>query len=134
MLDVLAPDRAGAIMLAGGTIVIVARAAGTGTTGTTTATPTHAMAVRAGVTGIVDGRAPMTEAAVAKAGGTTTATGTHTMAATSVGTGARVRTHVIVSDTTVGWRARSSMSPRTAAVAVGERVRRETAVEVTTSS
>ena len=110
MLDVLAPDRAGAIMLAGGTIVIVARAAGTGTTGTTTATPTHAMAVRAGVTGIVDGRAPMTEAAVAKAGGTTTATGTHTMAATSVGTGARVRTHVIVSDTT------------------------ETAVEVTTSS
>ena len=110
MLDVLDRDRVGAIVLASGTSVIVARAAGTGTTGTTTATPTHAMAVGAGVTGIVDGRAPMTDAAVAKAGGTTTTTGTHAMAATSVGTGARVRTHVIVSDTT------------------------ETAVEVTTSS
>ena len=110
MLDVLARDRVGAIVLARGTTVIVDRAAGTGTTGTTTAKATHAMAVGVGVTGIVDGRAPMTEAAVARAGGTTTATGTHTMAATWVGAGARVHTHVIVSDTT------------------------ETAVEVTTSS
>ena len=108
MLDVLARDRVGAIVLARGTTVIVDRAAGTGTTGTTTAKATHAMAVGVGVTGIVDGRAPMTEAAVARAGGTTTATGTHTMTATSLGVVSRVRTHGIVSDTTVGWRVRSS--------------------------
>ena len=87
MLDVLDRDRVGAIVLASGTSVIVAPAAGTG---------------------IVDGRAPMTEAAVASAGGTTTATGTHTMTAASVSSGARFRTHGIVSDTTVGWRVRSS--------------------------
>ena len=118
MLDVLAPDRAGAIVLAGGTTVIVARAAGTGTTA-------HAMAVGVGVTGIVDGTAPMTDAAVARAWGTTTCTDTHTMTATSAGVGARVRTHESVSDTTVGWPARSFM---------GDKVRRETAVEVTTLS
>ena len=44
MLDVLARDRVGAIVLGpSGTFVIVARAAGTGTTGTTTAKATHAM-------------------------------------------------------------------------------------------
>ena len=117
MLDVLAPDRAGAIVLAGGTTVIVARAAGTGTTA-------HAMAVGVGVTGIVDGTAPMTEAAVARAGGTTTAT--HAMSVvTALCVAARVLAHGIVSDTIVGWPARSFM---------GDKVRRETAVEVTTLS
>ena len=130
VLDVVARDRVSAIVLASGTTVIVARAAGTGTTGTTTAKATHAMAVGVGVTGIVDGTAPMTEAAVARAGGTTTATGTHTMTATSLGVVARVLAHGIASDTTMGWRALSAMSPRTpagaAAVAAGDRERRDT--------
>ena len=124
MLDVLAPDRAGAIMLAGGTIVIVARAAGTGTPGTKTVRvqqsrgavlaahtdSPHArarcrvMAVRVGVTGIVSGPAPMctmAEVAVTKTGGTTTAT--HTMSAvTMLGVAVRVLAHGIASDTIMG--------------------------------
>ena len=108
MLDVLDRDRVGAIVLASGTSVIVARAAGAG---------------------IVIG-APMTEAAVARAGGTTTAT--HAMSVvTALGVAARVLAHGIVSDTIMGWRVRSAMSPRTPAgadaVATGDRVRRETA-------
>ena len=103
MLDVLDRDRVGAIVLASGTSVIVARAAGTGS---------------------VDDGAPMTEAAVARAGGTTTAT--HAMSVvTALCVAARVLAHGIVSDTIVGWPARSFM---------GDKVRRETAVEVTTSS
>ena len=102
MLDVLDRDRVGAILLASGTSVIVARAAGAG---------------------IVIG-APMTEAAVARAGGTTTAT--HAMSVvTALCVAARVLAHGIVSDTIVGWPARSFM---------GDKVRRETAVEVTTLS
>ena len=122
MLDVLDRDRVGAIVLASGTSVIVAPAAGTG---------------------IVDGRAPMTEAAVASAGGTTTATGTHTTAmtvaktggtatathamstVTALGVAVRFLAHGIASDTIMGWRARSPMSPRTpagaGAVASGDR-------------
>ena len=101
----------------------------------------------------------MTEAAVARAGTTTTATGTHTTAmtvaktggtatathamstVTALGVAVRFLAHGIASDTIMGWRARSSMSPRTPAgagacraVASGDRVRRETAAEVTTWS
>ena len=99
----------------------------------------------------------MTEAAVARAGTTTTATGTHTITVaktggtatathamstvTALGVAVRLLAHGIASDTIMGWRARSSMSPRTPAgagacraVASGDRVRRETAAEVTTWS
>ena len=106
MLDVLDRDRVGAIVLASGTSVIVA--AGTGVVDGAPMTEATVIVARAAGTGIVDGTAPMTEAAVARAGGTTTDTGTHTMTAASVSSGARVRTHGIVSDTTVGWRVRSS--------------------------
>ena len=148
------------MVMASGLAVIFARAAGTGTPGTTTVrvqqsrgavVAAHAdsprararrrvMAVRVGVTGIVDGTAPMAEVAVAKTEGTTTAT--HAMSTvTALGIAVRVLAHGIASDTIMGWRARSSMSPRTPAgagacraVASGDRVRRETAAGVTTWS
>ena len=134
------------MVMASGPAVIFARAAGTDTPGTTTvrvqqsrgavvaayADSPHArarrrvMAVRVGVTGIVDGIAPMAEVAVAKTGGTTTAT--HVMSVvTALCVAARVLAHGIVSDTIMGWQVRSAMSPRTpagaGAVAAGDRVR-----------
>ena len=138
------------MVMASGLAVIFALAAGTDTPGTTTvrvqqsrgavvaayADSPHArarrrvMAVRVGVTGIVDGIAPMAEVAVAKTGGSTTAT--HVMSVvTALCVAARVLALGIVSDTIMGWRVRSAMSPRTPAgadaVATGVRVRRETA-------
>ena len=128
MLDVLDRDRVGAIVLASGTSVIVA--AGTGVVDGAPMTEATVIVARAAGTGIVDGTAPMTEAAVARAGGTTTAT--HAMSVvTALRVAARVLAHGIVSDTIMGWRDRSAMSPRTPAgadaVATGDRVRRETA-------
>ena len=138
------------MVMASGPAVIFARAAGTDTPGTTTvrvqqsrgavvaayADSPHArarrrvMAVRVGVTGIVDGIAPMAEVAVATTEGTTTAT--HAMSAvTTLGVTVRVLAHGIVSDTIMAWRDRSAMSPRTPAgaeaLATGDRVRRESA-------
>ena len=120
-LGVSARDRVSAKVMTIVTTAIVAPAARTGTPGTTAAK--RMMVVGVGVTGIVDGTAPMTEAAVAKIGGTTTAT--HAMSAvTALGVAsimAIIRMNMFV----------SAMSPRTpdgaGAVASGDKVRRETA-------
>ena len=73
---------------------------------------------------------PIAGVAVAKTGGTATAT--HAMSTiTSLDVAILVLGHEFASDTIMGWRDRSAMSPRTpawaGAVASEDRVRRETA-------